>query len=868
MEVGQVKETLTKIFVDEEQRIVFWNDPEREFIDLVADIVDENVTLVRLDQESALKIKCLVEIDDPDGLYLIYDPNEEPSFDEDWFLDLRLCSRAFRADRSSMILSDLGLTQLQLREHIDSRRKFFDNKERVLRLKQIIQATDCEADLDRKMIAVVVKSEQPEFFHVLRTVFHSMVKDDDVELNVVPKAWQEIEKFGLDIFFWESVKTKFGYAEESPSLKGLLIRLLVSDFLNQSRIETPPAFRSFELPSSGTANATVCLAQWRDSASLSTSYNAISEQLGAVLYIENILNEVSLDKLLHVDTFEVVERVIVIKLAALIKHTLDTVNADEVQRYVRKRQDAHWISSSSVKELKRKVRLAMYDALAKAANLFSRKNLCPNGLRFSSAQEMYRAYEANLFKFDQLYRQFCENADVLERESIDILKPLRRDVENVYCNWFLNHLSLGWGTYVGGGLLNAWEIQGIKNQHSFFRENIQRHLDKTDRKRIFVIISDAFRYEVAEELTSELNGKYRIQAELRSQLGVVPSYTSLGMASLLPHNQIQFNSTGDVLVDGRPTSSLENRNLILNDFGGIAVDADTLLGMNQIDGRKMIQEKKIVYIYHNEIDARGDKAVTENDTFAACRDAIDELASLVKYVINNLNGNHVLVTADHGFIFTESGPVETDRSRLSEKPDGTVKAKKRYLIGRALPDVDGVWHGRTLTTASASGEMEFWIPKGISRFHFVGGAKFVHGGAMLQEIVVPIIEVRHVKDDTKRETTRLREVGVQVLSTRHKVTTQKHKFTLYQTEPVSERVKPATIKIGLYEGSALISDLQTVTFESSSDKMDDRQKNIILTLQEKEYDKTTSYKLILQDRDGIELERIDVTIDRMINDDF
>ena len=38
--------------------------------------------------------------------------------------------------------------------------------------------------------------------------------------------------------------------------------------------------------------------------------------------------------------------------------------------------------------------------------------------------------------------------------------------------------------------------------------------------------------------------------------------------------------------------------------------------------------------------------------------------------------------------------------------------------------------------------MEFLDSRGVNRFHFVGGARFVHGGAMLQEIVVPVITVK------------------------------------------------------------------------------------------------------------------------------
>lgn len=45
--------------------------------------------------------------------------------------------------------------------------------------------------------------------------------------------------------------------------------------------------------------------------------------------------------------------------------------------------------------------------------------------------------------------------------------------------------------------------------------------------------------------------------------------------------------------------------------------------------------------------------------------------------MERINGHHILVTADHGFLFTNTGPVETDKSKLSDKPDNAVIAKKR-----------------------------------------------------------------------------------------------------------------------------------------------------------------------------------------------
>ena len=94
-----------------------------------------------------------------------------------------------------------------------------------------------------------------------------------------------------------------------------------------------------------------------------------------------------------------------------------------------------------------------------------------------------------------------------------------------------------------------------------------------------------------------------------------------------------------------------------------------------------------------------------------------------------------------------------------------MTAKKRYLIGHDLPETEQTWHGTTLVTAVAEGGMEFWIPKGANRFHFTGGARFIHGGAMLQEIVVPVITVRHKKDKAVRGDTKTTPVTVHVLGT-------------------------------------------------------------------------------------------------------
>ena len=286
------------------------------------------------------------------------------------------------------------------------------------------------------------------------------------------------------------------------------------------------------------------------------------------------------------------------------------------------------------------------------------------------------------------------------------------------------------------------------------------------------------------------------------------------------------------------------------------------------EGREFVKDRRVVYVYHNAVDATGEQAATEAQTFEGVRRAVNELAALVGYLVNNLNAGLVFITADHGFLFTETPPAETVKSKLEEKPEGTIKAKKRYLLGHNLPNHDAAWHGKTATTAGAEGGMEFWIPKGANRFHFGGGARFIHGGAMPQEIVVPVITVRHVRGKSAQET-KTRLVAVQVLGSSHRITMGRHRFQLIQMEPVSERVKAVTLKVAVYEGEDPVTNIATVTFDSASGNMDERKKWVPLDLQQRQYNKATPYRLVLRDAEtGVEQQGVEVVIDRAFTDDF
>ena len=164
--------------------------------------------------------------------------------------------------------------------------------------------------------------------------------------------------------------------------------------------------------------------------------------------------------------------------------------------------------------------------------------------------------------------------------------------------------------------------------------------------------------------------------------------------------------------------------------------------------------------------------------------------------------------------------------------------------------------------------MEFWLPKAANRFHFTGGARFIHGGTMLQEVMVPVVTVRHIKGKTKSKTA-TKQVGVQVLGVNHRITTPKYRFQLLQTEPVSDRVKEITLKVAIFDGNEPVTNIEKVTFDSTSENMDERTKQVVLVLEDRTYNKNTKYRLVLRDAaTDIDQSSVDLTIDRAFSDDF
>ena len=109
---------------------------------------------------------------------------------------------------------------------------------------------------------MVVKADQPELFTILRTLFHTCtdVEDaDEIDLSTPPPCWEQIEKFDLAQPFWQCIQTTFGYSDTSPSLRNLLIRLLVTDYAVHLHGDVPQSLAHLLLPRTDRSRQCGCM---------------------------------------------------------------------------------------------------------------------------------------------------------------------------------------------------------------------------------------------------------------------------------------------------------------------------------------------------------------------------------------------------------------------------------------------------------------------------------------------------------------------------------------------------------------------------------------------------------------------------------
>ena len=246
-------------------------------------------------------------------------------------------------------------------------------------------------------------------------------------------------------------------------------------------------------------------------------------------------------------TFLAVEKRIASSLEERVQATADTINADDVRAIATRRQAGHWASATVAgsPEHPRQALHAVYDALVAAADFFALRNQHKRGFDYPDAAGMYRAYESELYRFDQLYRHFCEAADLAEAEGWNILKPLRADMENVLRQLVSDGPGPGLGQVHRAARRTARQVADREGAEPAPLLRPQRAAlaggrPTTGERSSSSATPSATRRPRNSPRNSTASTASR--PTLTSQLGVLPSYTALGMASLLPHKTLAYKA--------------------------------------------------------------------------------------------------------------------------------------------------------------------------------------------------------------------------------------------------------------------------------------------------------------------------------------
>jgi len=320
------------------------------------------------------------------------------------------------------------------------------------------------------MLAVLTRADQPELFAMLQKLYAGMVTDGVADLAAQPKAWQDIAINDLLPAFWALVQAQLGYQDAKPSLRDLLLRILVTDFCRSLNGDAPRQLAHLVLPQANlAANASVFVGRWRSDVAQFANYNVLAQAVADDLNIKNLLTSQTAEQLLNCMTFEDIELRVVQDLKTRIVAGAGA-NMNVVRSLMARRRDGHWANAllAGARERTRAL-AACYDALTAAADFFALKAAHATGFSFADASSAFAQYRDALFRFDQLYRHFHTAADAVEPMGWAVLHGLRDSIESEYCGWFIPQLSLAWAKVLEGpqGLLTTWRLPEVTPQQGF-----------------------------------------------------------------------------------------------------------------------------------------------------------------------------------------------------------------------------------------------------------------------------------------------------------------------------------------------------------------------------------------------------------------
>lgn len=834
------------------RRIIFWHDEERSFGEMVDTLALPAVKVLKLNGCNNFYAKQLLSEDDTESNYLVYNPISYNDVRDNWLLDIECYSEEFRADLLSMRMDEFGIpSTASLRKAMKLYARFFENQGRVAKLKALETTYTSAGQLHIDILSVLSEAAQNNAADIIRAVLLDGLDEDE------NSALTNIKKFGNIDVLWELIHRYTGYEhQDGDQLITLAAHILLTALSSTMRDSFFVGLEAF-VSGQHQANCYAMVNEWLHSEDDRVLYDICRdvEEMGG---LRKRFDKLDVADMLASEIFPCINESILCKYLTEISESI--VKVDDILAAVEKRRTLKWYKRVQY----------YYDGILQVANMqkFYQEHI--TGFHIAQYRDMWKKYQEDLYRMDTYYRLFHTSfGQSLKHSNMyleDAFKGVADYVEGLYKNWYLQELSSKWTDLIRDDIESNNALAGLDQQRSFYQHSVSPQL--SGGGRVFVIISDALRFEVAVELTETLIRETKGKATLSAMQSVLPSVTKYGMAALLPHSSFEVGEDGKVYLDGVSTEGTENREKILQakNPNSAAVTYKKILGMKQAEKRDLVAGKNVIYIYHNAIDTIGEAMVTEDKVFEACENAVAEIKNLVRIITNELSGTNILITADHGFLYSYKQLTISDKAEKDYVKGILIETDRRYIITDKNASEE---HLLQVPMTDFHCDYYVMVPQDNIRFKTGGGMNYVHGGASLQEMMVPVITFKNMRASNKRFV-ESSKVKVELISSGRKVSNNVFSLNFYQKDPVGGKVAACTYNVFFTDALGKpISDVKTIIADKTTDNGSERVFRVRFTLKGQEFKKTEDYYLTIMEKDASGVpEKIAFTIDIAFANDF
>jgi uncharacterized protein (TIGR02687 family) len=821
MQLQDIQEKINELLAGTERKIVFWYDDDASYADDIDALqLEDGCKVLKLTGRNNFVAKLLLEKQDTETSYLVYAPFARPEDRENSLADTFYYSEHFYSDKLIQLMGDLNIPP-ECQDEVKKYKKFWTNSNASkFAALEIGEYTPETVDLGILCVLAGVKICSIE--QLIRKVVLDGVTDNSL--------LKKIENQKIDRVFWQFCEKQYGYRDSNPTLQKFLITMLVTYMDTEMSGNEPKAWKSFISVKQN--DAVIFIKNLMNNDESKEFYDDFAEKAALELNAAGLVSQIPLEDVLACDAFREFDQNIIDWIVAKLEDSMfdEKISGMLIPEICEMRSKIGYHYSEAFRE--------QYKMLTAAYHIMKEVSL----QRYqTSVGDLVNAYVNGTYMIDTYYRKFYYYLDKVGLGAS--LEKVRDLVENMYTNKYLTDFAYKWNQSLTDEELQAYTGD---RQQDFYNEYVHPFMREAGGGRVVVIISDGMRYECARELLENLELDEKCDAKISHMLSVLPSETTLGMASLLPNQNVVVDDTLDIHVDDMHCgNSTAERQKILQAVvpKSACYEFDKIMQAKQAEVREMFQDKELVYIYQNQIDSRGEGARSENEVFNACQEAIVEIQTLIRRLTGYVSNTRYLITADHGFIYKRDKLPESDKISIDKIAAGYKN--KRYLLSKNPILGDSVV-SRCMAYLSKLNEIYVTTPIGADIIKMPGGGQnYVHGGSSLQEMIVPVIKVNTFKG--KQETGL---VNVELSTFNRRVTGIEVKLDFMQMDSVTDTMKPRRLQAFFIDADgAKISFPVPITANIKSTDAKDRLIQEKFTLKSGRYSRDQEYFLVIADQD-------------------